>query len=297
MRWLAVALLLANVGLAAWALNARLGQPARPLPAPGSDGPVAMRLLEELDALPPLREGAEPGRADRGAAQPPGPVARTAPAPESGAEAPADAGGEAGVAASADPDAAGAGEDARAAAALFEPAACARIGPLRDVARVEALERWFAGRPVSLQRRVEDGPQRKLFWVYLEPSGSEAQAHTRLDDLRRRGVEDYMLVRRGGLKNAISLGLFSSQESVNRRLAELADQGYRPVVVPRHEAERLYWLDLGLPGAEALEQLMRAAPTEATVREVDCSELRPPPAVNRIQDGAAGTPRPPRPDS
>ena len=44
------------------------------------------------------------------------------------------------------------------------------------------------------------------------------------------------------MKNSISLGFFRSRDSVNRRLAELNEKGYKPVVVPRFETSDLYWL-------------------------------------------------------
>ena len=65
-------------------------------------------------------------------------------------------------------------------------------------------------------------------------------------ELRDRGIQDTLLIRRGQMKNSISLGFFRSQDSVNRRLAELNEKGYKPVVVPRFETSDLYWLSARL---------------------------------------------------
>ena len=47
-------------------------------------------------------------------------------------------------------------------------------------------------------------------------------------DLERKGVSDYLLINRNGLKNAISLGVFSSQDAVNRRLTEMTRKATSP---------------------------------------------------------------------
>ena len=109
---------------------------------------------------------------------------------------------------------------------------CLHIGPFETTDKRDALRQWLRNVP-------ERG--RQLFWVYLEPGSDEATAEN-LGRLQSGGVEDYMVVRRGNLRNAISLGLFSSQDSVNRRLAELSQEGYSPVVVPRYENVSKYWL-------------------------------------------------------
>ena len=115
--------------------------------------------------------------------------------------------------------------------------------------------------------------QRRFFWVYLEPTTDEA-AQANLDDLRNRGVTDYMLIRRGELKNAISLGLFRSQDSVNRRLAEMSEKGYKPVVVPKFETTEKFWLAAQLAaGNEDSLDIPSALLGTAEARPVSCQAL------------------------
>lgn len=150
---------------------------------------------------------------------------------------------------------------------------CLDIGPFDEAAARDRLRDWLRDFVARLQTRTETVRKRRFFWVYLEPS-SEESARRSLDDLRQRGVTDYMLIRRGEMKNAISLGLFRSQDSVNRRLAEMSEQGYQPVVVPRFETSEQYWVtaqiaaefddDLELP-----ETLLAGASAQA----IACDEL------------------------
>ncbi len=218
MRLLAIVLLLVNVAWLGWDLNTRLQQrPAGPSTAPAKAAP-ALTLLGELAELPPARSDAAPETASELPAGDAGPVADAAvdilPVTVAGSVPPADGDG------------------------------CIRLGPLSRADEVDRLDAWLRGQGVSFWRLERGLGERRLLWVYLEPTASESEARDRLAGLAAAGLEDYMLIRRGGMKNAISLGLFSSQESVNRRLAELGDKGYRPVVVPRYQPERRYWFDV-----------------------------------------------------
>ncbi|MCC7410310.1 MAG: SPOR domain-containing protein [Gammaproteobacteria bacterium] len=299
MRWLVIVLLVANVGFAAWQLNERIRHPVPRPASAGAEGSIALPLIDELDTLPPARTSADAGT-ESGSES--GSESESGSASEEAAPAQAAATGEAaaqvGAAPAGDtpgaqtPAVAQAGEPA-AAAAVEEPASapagatsgnlagggpfalCMRYGPLRDGAQADTLGRWLGQRDVAWVKRAEDGETRKFFWVYLEPSASADQAESRLTDLKRRGVTDYMLIRRGGLANAISLGLFSSQESVNRRLAELADRGYQPVVVPRYETTKVWWLVTGVRGAADMTTLLAGAPVTTAGHEIDCAEIAP----------------------
>jgi hypothetical protein len=218
MRLLAIVLLLANVAWLGWDLNTRLQQrPARPSSAAATAAPT-LTLLGELAELPPARSDAEPEAAGELVAGDAESVAHAAvdilPVSVADSVAPADGDG------------------------------CIRLGPLSRADDLASLDAWLRGRGVSFWRLERGLGERRLLWVYLEPTASESEARERLAGLAAAGLEDYMLIRRGGMKNAISLGLFSSQESVNRRLAELGDKGYQPVVVPRYQAERRYWFDV-----------------------------------------------------
>lgn len=203
MKVLAIALLLANVGLVAWQYQVHVQTLARTAvvhdPLPSDAAPL--KLIAELPALPEMR------------------VARnSAPAPAVTADVQADV----------------------AAADL-----CVDIGPFGDAAARDQVREWLHDYVAATYMRVETVRKRQFFWVYLEPS-SDSAAQKNLAELRDRGIQDTLLIRRGEMKNSISLGFFRSQDSVNRRLAELNEKGYKPVVVPRFETSDLYWLSARL---------------------------------------------------
>ena len=122
---------------------------------------------------------------------------------------------------------------------------CVDIGPFGDAHARDQVRDWLHDYVAATYMRVETVRKRQFFWVYLEPSSDRA-ARQNLAELRDRGIQDTLLIRRGDMKNSISLGFFRSQDSVNRRLAELNEKGYKPVVVPRFETSDLYWLSARL---------------------------------------------------
>ena len=118
---------------------------------------------------------------------------------------------------------------------------CVDVGPFADAAARDEVRNWLHDYVAATYTRAEAARKRQFFWVYLEPS-SDSAAQKNLAELHDRGVQDTLLIRRGEMKNSISLGFFRSQDSVNRRLAELNEKGYKPVVVPRFETSDVYWL-------------------------------------------------------
>jgi hypothetical protein len=149
---------------------------------------------------------------------------------------------------------------------------CLRVGPYAKTADYAPLVAWLQSRASGVSVATTKRVQRKLFWIYLEPS-SAAEAQTKLQDLARRGVHDYLLIRRTGVENAISLGVFSSQDAVNRRLAEIEKQGYRPIVVPRDETVDQHFVVARINlGYEAIEAIPPALLGASKAQRVACDE-------------------------
>ena len=291
MKWLCMVLLFANVAFLGWELNARIYHRPRPVAVEPIPADVAdLHLLGELAELPPERvDDAE--LADVGEPQ----FQADTVAPDQ------DIAGVATKALVVDADTdidpaqilgedPGVGDVAEvetafgtAAVFVFEnPSSeqmqlssyCFSFGPFTHVHDVSRRKVVLAGRVDWLRTETRrDGERQRLFWVYLKPRESVAAAQEELADLRRRGITDYMIIRRGGLRNAISLGLFSSQESVNNRLAELADEGYQPVVVPRYKLTKHFWLHAGSGSADLLETAARELDQDVAGGTAACTEI------------------------
>lgn len=150
---------------------------------------------------------------------------------------------------------------------------CVHIGPFAVADEYAPLVKWLTPRSTTVNVETVTTNKRQLFWVYLEQkSADEAQA--RLAELKRKGVRDTLLVNRDGFRNAISLGVFSSQDAVNRRLAEIERKGYKPVVVPRIETTDLRWLNVEFAaGYEDKRRIPAELRGNAGVEDIACSRL------------------------
>jgi hypothetical protein len=234
-KWIAIFLLLVNVGYFGWQMNQRLNQVVPATAVQKTDIPASVDslvLLSELDELPPLRdehviteiEETEPASTNEVV---PG---ETLPFSSDGA--------------------------------------CFSIGPFSSEDQLLTLSRWLQTRNMPSKERVEEKRTRERYWVYLEPQ-DEAEAKAQLEELKNKGVSDYYMISKGEKKNTISLGLFSSQDAVNRRLVELERKGYNPVVVPQHKISKVFWLDVQLEDGLTLPEL----PEEIEITNLDCLEI------------------------
>ena len=156
----------------------------------------------------------------------------------------------------------------------FARSYCLSYGPLPEQSQATGLDDWFRSHHARARIRHTDGKDMTFFWIYLAPLDSRQGAMQVLQELQSKGISDYRLVRRGNLENAISLGVFSSQSAVNRRLAELQDKGYKPVVVPYTGVQRVYWVDVkmeSLGGDE--DDLLNGYPSRYNSVPVNCKQI------------------------
>lgn len=88
--------------------------------------------------------------------------------------------------------------------------------------------RLLAGLKARITVREARGEDRPRFWVYLPPANSTQDAEKKIATLREQGLSgsDYFVVRDPGpLRNAISLGVFSTLEAARFRHAGLQEKG------------------------------------------------------------------------
>lgn len=246
MRWLVLMLLIANLLYLGWQVDResreRMRGAAAGLQVPA--GIPQLSLLGDLPETPPLRV-TEPRPGDMPAAGGDGEFAALMP-------------------------------EITEAPAVAEGAgySCFTYGPLPEERQAVWLGDWFRSRRAEARSRTAEDPGRRLFWVYLAPAETLQSAMQVVENLKKLGVRDYRLISKGDLGNAVSLGLFSSQEAVNARLQELKEKGFQPVVVPYSNVQRFYWVDVRVPAVpEILEQLFDGYPSRYSSVPVQCSEI------------------------
>lgn len=156
------------------------------------------------------------------------------------------------------------------------PAACLEWGSFtsselpRAAAAIARLD--LGGRVAT--RQLEDNAG---YWVYIPPLATQEDAEKKISQLEALGVSDYFLVQDNAKwKNAVSLGIFRTEEAARRFHAALGEKGVRSAVVgKRDQLVKLSLLVVREPDAavtERMVELKRDFPgTE--LRATGCSEL------------------------
>jgi cell division septation protein DedD len=115
--------------------------------------------------------------------------------------------------------------------------ACLEWGALPggDVARAtQALE------PLGLGARLTQRRQEEVaaYWVYIGPLASRQAATQKAGELKRLGVDDYFVVPDDPKwRNAISLGVFKTEEAAKARLEALRAKGVKSAISGPRETQ------------------------------------------------------------
>lgn len=117
-------------------------------------------------------------------------------------------------------------EQKRNQVASADSAACLEWGAFAgdELARAqEALQKLQLGGSVS-QRKIE---QTRDFWVFIPPLKSRPDALKKTDELKALGVVESYVVDDSKWRNAVSLGVFSTEDAAANYLAQLREKGVR----------------------------------------------------------------------
>ena len=151
---------------------------------------------------------------------------------------------------------------------------CISFGPFAESYQAGELSNWLKENKIQTKQRTESDGKDQLFWIYLSPSESKDEAIAAIEELRGKGIYDYKLIDKGNLQNAISLGLFSNQATANRRLNELKNIGYLPIMVPYHKTQSVIWVDAKLDKrGNILSDFFSGFPSRFNSIPVKCEKL------------------------
>ena len=74
------------------------------------------------------------------------------------------------------------------------------------------------------------------YWVYIPPLKSKSETDRKIGELKALGVADFFIVQdTGQWRNAISLGIFRTEEAAQGYLGKLRDRGVRSAIAERRE--------------------------------------------------------------
>lgn len=155
------------------------------------------------------------------------------------------------------------------------------IGP-QDAARADAVMAEAKLPPVQVRRVLTDVDGH---WVLIPPQKSQAEIARVIDGLKSVGITDYSVVPEPPQwRNAISLGIFRTEESARALLAEVKKKGVTDAAVERRERffqQMTYYVREPDEGTVAKLTAMRPRVAGSEVRAVACPAQFEAPPVKR----------------
>ncbi|XZG70852.1 SPOR domain-containing protein [Chitinibacteraceae bacterium HSL-7] len=127
---------------------------------------------------------------------------------------------------------------------------------------------------LNIRNQVLQAAKDAKVWVYIPPLTDLDSARKKADELESLGVDDYFVVNdQGRWQNTVSLGVYSTREAAERRLASLQALGVKSAVVrEREDTLRPATFALSAVTTEQRNQLERSNKQlrGGVLREVKC---------------------------
>ncbi|MFI4922120.1 MAG: SPOR domain-containing protein [Burkholderiales bacterium] len=154
-----------------------------------------------------------------------------------------------------------------------KPVVCLEWGSFasEEQARAQqALDKLQLGAKLG-SRVVEEGT---TYWVYIPPLKTKKDAENKISELKALGIGEYFLMQDNSpWRNAISLGVFKSEELARNYLAKIQAKGVKSAVIGERNLQvkrTLFQIrDAGGELANKLAELQRDFPG-SELKAVDC---------------------------
>lgn len=139
------------------------------------------------------------------------------------------------------------------------------------VARADAAIAELGLSAAQVQRVTADASG---FWVYIPPAKTRAEADKAADQLKTLDITDYTVVQdKTAWRNAISLGLFRTEDAANAYLAEVQKKGVSNAAVERREnllKQVIYYVREPSEATVAKLMAMRVQLPASDIKAVSC---------------------------
>lgn len=229
MRWLFLFVLLLNVLYVSWEL---------------SQSKEDMTAANTGDNIPGIQLLSETGQATQNPTQKPVEVVATAPA-QSRASAPA--------VKSKSPTSQ---QASTPSASVTKPGAdrCYTLGPFRELDNLREFTRAIKSYVTTASFRSREEKEQSMFWVFLEPSATIAEAKVLGKRLESKNIKDYYVISGGTQDKGVSLGHFKAKDLAYALAERVKGMDFKPVVEPVFRTYTIYWLDYEVPASKVIPQ-------------------------------------------
>lgn len=123
------------------------------------------------------------------------------------------------------------------------PRSCYRIGPFPRERDIRSVRKWLADYVVSAVP-VEKEQEVTSYRVYIRPLPSTAVANEMRKKLTRAGFRDHALMYEPGMRNAISLGVFSVKKNAVKHINKLKKKGFKASRQTVVKYQSQYFIDI-----------------------------------------------------
>jgi hypothetical protein len=107
---------------------------------------------------------------------------------------------------------------------------------------------------------VVEAPGTVVWWVHLPPAKSREEAERRVRELEELGVRDARVVNDEGWRNAVSLGIFRSEEAANVHQVRMREIKVRnSAIVQRSDLVKFSTIAIAEPTPEAAARIVEIA--------------------------------------
>ncbi len=150
---------------------------------------------------------------------------------------------------------------------------CYTVGPLENEDDISALSAWFNAQGSQATLRDDERRETVSTWVFMGPMESREAADERVREMQAANIDDIYVIPRGDMANAISLGLYSQDETLKRRVSQLEERGFTASVLPRYRTVTASWFDVTASAARpmtvaVLDQIF----PDLIIRQVACGD-------------------------
>lgn len=119
---------------------------------------------------------------------------------------------------------------------------CFSLGPFSSAGNAKKAQYQLTKWGIDAEQRKSEERVREGYWVLLPPASSRDAAQRTIRELKLKGEKDFFLIVSGQQENGISLGVFAKSESANRRLTQVKEKGFEPVVETITLPSKDFWL-------------------------------------------------------
>ncbi len=109
------------------------------------------------------------------------------------------------------------------------------------------------------------------YMVYITPSRNMKAAEARIAELKAKHITNYFLIPDGKFRNAVSLGIFKTEASARKLLAELQEQGISDLAITgRGKQKETVMLSINNPDQQQVGQINALLSEFPQITRKDC---------------------------